>query len=99
MTEEDIKSSTQIKRESREATAELRAQAPGKKHWTEYMTKIAGTGTNEDRARKKNFMMVKQKSSVLGKRKRTTKDEQRLESKLKKRKKEQNRHKRKFRRN
>jgi len=99
MTAEDIKSATQIKREAKAAQAELKAKAPGKKHWTEYMTEIAGTGTNKDKERTKDFQMMKKKNSVLGKRKRTTRDTERLERKLKKRKKEQNRHKRKFRKN
>ena len=62
MTAEDIKSATQIKREAKAAQAELKAKAPGKKHWTEYMTEIAGTGTNKDKERTKDFQMMKKKN-------------------------------------
>jgi len=55
LNENDIKPKSQITREKKKIHGKLTA---GPLHWTEYMKKLNGTGTNKEKIRKKNFQMI-----------------------------------------
>lgn len=56
--EKDIKSEKQIIKENRQGKKLLKKLTVGPLHWTEYMKKLSGTGTNKEKKRKKHFQMI-----------------------------------------